>query len=242
MASGDWHAFYQSDVQGLWLLVIAPLAFLAALPFARRPAAQGADPTAAGFVGAWALVFALETLLDPLATGPLARALGIAGTPAHTALIFVFVLLGDFRVLLLLFHLAARERALGRSLRAAAPWTLLVPLVTLAVWGPPRLLLEPLPSQVMWLVYETAFAALALWLRARGIPARLGPGRPALARYLRAVCAFVAAYYALWAAADVLILLGVDAGWGLRVIPNQLYYAFTVPFAYFAYFAAGRRG
>jgi DNA polymerase-3 subunit chi len=33
------------------------------------------------------------------------------------------------------------------------------------------------------------------------------------------------------ASADVLILMGVDAGWGLRVIPNQLYYAFFVPFA-----------
>ena len=29
-----------------------------------------------------------------------------------------------------------------------------------------------------------------------------------------------------------LILAGVDFGWGLRVLPNQLYYAFFVPFAY----------
>ena len=34
----------------------------------------------------------------------------------------------------------------------------------------------------------------------------------------------------LWATADVLILAGVDLGWALRLLPNQLYYAFTVPF------------
>ena len=34
------------------------------------------------------------------------------------------------------------------------------------------------------------------------------------------------------ARAGMLILLGVEAGWLLRILPNQLYYAFFVPFAY----------
>ena len=42
---------------------------------------------------------------------------------------------------------------------------------------------------------------------------------------------YVAAYYSLWASADVLILFEVDAGWLVRCVPNQLYYAFTVPVA-----------
>jgi hypothetical protein len=239
MPPDGWRAFYSGDLQAVWLLWIAPLAFLAALPFLRG--ARALELTAAGFVRAWCVVFALETLLDPLATGPLARAAGIAGTPAHTALIFVFVLLGDFRIFLLLLHLASRDRALARSLRAAAAWTLVVPLWTLAVWGLPHLLLGPLPDQAMWLVYELGFAALALRLRA-GVAARAGAERPALARFLRRLLLYVFGYYALWAAADVLILAGVDAGWGLRVLPNQLYYAFTVPFVWLGFFGArGRR-
>jgi hypothetical protein len=237
MPPDGWRAFYQSDLQGVWLAWLAPLAFLAALPWLRERA-RALDPWAARFVRGWCVVFALETLLDPLATGPLARALGVAGTPAGTALVFVFVLLGDFRIFLLLFHLEARERVLARSLRRAALWTLFVPLATLAIWGPLRLARE-LPDQVMWLCYETLFAALALGLR-RGVAARVGRDRPALAVYLRAVLLFVFAYYALWAAADVLILSGVDAGWALRVIPNQLYYAWTVPCAWLAFFGLGR--
>ena len=160
MSPDGWRAFYQSDLQGVWLAWLAPLVFLAALPWLRTRA-HPLDPSAAGFVRGWCVVFALETLLDPLATGPLARALGIAGTPAGTALVFVFVLLGDFRIFLLLFHLAARERVLAHSLRRAALWTLAVPLATLAIWGPVRLARE-LPDQAMWLCYETLFAAAFL--------------------------------------------------------------------------------
>ena len=60
----------------------------------------------------------------------------------------------------------------------------------------------------------------------------------ALRRYLRGLTTYAAVYYALWAGADVLIQwVGLDAGWALRVLPNQLYYAFWVPFAYFSFFS-----
>jgi hypothetical protein len=193
-------------------------------------------------VAAWALVFALETLLDPWATGPLARALGWQDRWPHTAVMFLFVLLGDFRIFLLLSHLAARERALARSLREAAAWTLLVPVAAGALRGALGLVAGELPGQVLWLIYELVFAALALWLRARLLPARVGPGWPPLVGFLRAVCAYVALYYGLWATADVLILVGVDAGWALRVIPNQLYYGLTVPFVWLRFFRAPEAG
>jgi hypothetical protein len=51
------------------------------------------------------------------------------------------------------------------------------------------------------------------------------------------VVAWAGVYYALWAAADVLILAGVDAGWLLRCVPNQLYYGFTVPFVWWRFFS-----
>src|SRR5262249_43735398 len=93
----------------------------------------------------------------------------------------------------------------------------------------------PLPEQVLWLAYEIAFVALALWWRARRIPDR----RPIALRYLRAVLAYVALYYALWGVADVLILAGVDLGWALRVIPNQLSSSFWSPFAWGLFFPRG---
>ena len=34
------------------------------------------------------------------------------------------------------------------------------------------------------------------------------------------------------------ILAGSDLGWALRVIPNQLYYSFCVPFVWWRFFAA----
>jgi hypothetical protein len=44
------------------------------------------------------------------------------------------------------------------------------------------------------------------------------------------VTRFVIAYYALWAAADALILtMGADAAFLLRVLPNVLYYGGLVP-------------
>ena len=56
---------------------------------------------------------------------------------------------------------------------------------------------------------------------------------PGVGLGLRRVLGYVAVYYALWASADVLILYGgLDVGWLLRVVPNQLYYAFFVPFAW----------
>ena len=56
-------------------------------------------------------------------------------------------------------------------------------------------------------------------------------------RLVRALLAFAAVYYALWAASDVLILAGVDEGWLLRCVPNQLYYGLTVPFVWWRFFS-----
>ncbi len=57
------------------------------------------------------------------------------------------------------------------------------------------------------------------------------------APFTRAVLAYAAVYYALWAACDILILAGIDAGWLLRCLPNQLYYGLTVPYVWWRFFA-----
>jgi hypothetical protein len=120
---------------------------------------------------------------------------------------------------------------------AAGVATLIVPLVAVGVEAALRARNPDLPSQSIWLTYELAFLAVALVLRNGIVPTRVPAAEPRLRTYLRTVLTYVAVYYALWAAADGLILAGIDAGWALRMIPNQLYYAFWVPFAYGTFFA-----
>src|SRR4029453_10524557 len=110
----------------------------------------------------------------------------------------------------------------------AAAWTLVVPAVALSLHRLIQASAGPVPDTILWLIYECAFAIPALWGRAPRPPARPPPAE----RYLRAVLAYVAVYYLLWAAADVLILAGWDGGWALRGVPNQLSYAFWVPGAW----------
>ena len=236
MAEGPWHAFYHGELQSLYALVAVPAAFLA-YALARPVPARDAQ---ARFVHLWSLAFALQTILDPLATGPFARALGL-GDAAQQAVMLAFVLLGDWRVLLLVFALAYAPERRARAFALSAALTLVVPVLAYTAYGVLRGAWPALPGQVLWLVYELGFAALALALRSKALP-RLAEGTRERERGLaRALLAYAACYYLLWAAADGLILAGVDAGWGLRILPNQLYYAFTVPFAYFRYFGREAR-
>ena len=108
-----WQALYQSDLQGAVAVIVAPLVFLIYLAWADEPAAAGVVPGAARFMRAWAGTFAVLTIVDPLAGGPLMRVLGLADAPIATIVMVAFVLLGDFRVYLLLFTLmthAGRRR------------------------------------------------------------------------------------------------------------------------------------
>ena len=242
MSGHAWAAFYHTDLQGVWALWAVPLACLVYLAVVRPDPGRALDPMRTSFMWRYALVFSIETMLDPLLGGPVVRALGLADTWVATTVMVLFVLLGDFRVFLLVFALVMPARPLDRqgvlaAAAEAARWTLLVPLVTLAVHRTLDALLGPLPAQSIWLVYELAFLTLAVVLRARLLPAWLGHGQEALHAYLRAVLAYVALYYALWAGADILILGGVDAGWLVRIVPNQLYYALWVPTAYLLFFS-----
>ncbi len=216
-----WEAFYASPLQGLWLLVVPPALFLVWLLVRGQPATAGADPRAARFVHAWAIVFTVETILDPLL-------IVFAGVP-----MLPFVLLGDFRVFLLVLGVARPTRPLLRTILEAAAWTVVVPLTAWGLDAAERALSStPLPDQLLWLNYELAFTVMALgWWMAMTV------WRPVAERYLRAVLAYVVVYYLLWASADVLIMAGFDAAWGLRALPNQLYYVFWTPVAWALFFA-----
>lgn len=215
MPFASWHDFYYAAWQQPWALLVAPFAFLVWRVLAAPPRA-GAAPEAKGFVVAWSWLFSVETMLDPVATGPIAKA--IDAPAVSTALGLVFVLLGDFRIWWLVLRIG---RPTGAASRALAP-TLAIPI---AAWLVTKVLPSP-PDQALWLIHESLFVAVALVV-----------SRRLAGRFERAVLAYAGVYYALWAAADVLILAGVDAGWLLRCVPNQLYYGLTVPFVWWRFFA-----
>jgi len=235
MGFGTWQELYRSDLQSVYALVALPALFLVYLATrGHRRAARAADPQAR-FVFLYSVAFGVETILDPLATGPLARALGLSDL-GQTLVLLPFVLLGDWRVLFLVFALAAGPGRRALAALRSAGLTLVVPAFAWSTHALLRLRHPELPGQVLWLVYELAFLALALGLRAFALPRLAAGAGPRVLRVLRGVLALAATYYALWALADALILAGLDAGWALRMLPNQLYYALTVPFVFFAYF------
>jgi hypothetical protein len=211
----SWHDFYYAEWQHPWALLVVPFAFWVWRALAAPPRA-GTAPEAKAFVVAWSGLFAVETMLDPVATGPVAKAIGVPAV--STVLGLAFVLLGDFRIWWLVQRV---DRPAGAVLRALAP-TVGVPIVAWLVTKA----FPSLPGQALWLIHESLFFAVALVV-----------SRRLAGRFERAVLAYAGVYYALWVACDVLILAGVDAGWLLRCVPNQLYYGLTVPFVWWRFFA-----
>jgi hypothetical protein len=230
MGFESWRAFYQSDLQSVWSLLPVPALFLAYLLLSPR-ARAGDDSFETRFLWRWAVLFSIETMLDPLVGGPLLRGLG-APPPVVTGVVLVFVLLGDFRVYWLLFAFALRDAGRGARLAAAA-----TPVVALLAWTSDGIwdrLAPDASAQRLWLIHELLFTGVALWLRTRWLPARVLD--PVRLRFLRRVCSYVILYYALWAACDALwMAASLDVAWLLRTVPNQLYYAFFVPFVWLAW-------
>lgn len=242
MGFESWQAFYESNAQSLYAVVVPPLAFLGYLALRGRSARPGLSANHASFVRRYCVAFALLTMLDPLTTGPIVRALGGSGTKIELVLSCFFVLLGDFRVFWLLFRLSG-PRSAGAAVLEAAGWTLVVPAAALSLRAALNAAFPNLPENTIWLVYELCFTLVALALRSKLLPARMAGASPPLRSFVQAVAGYSALYYALWAISDALILVfGLDAGWALRAVPNQLYYAWYVPLVWLGFFSPAFRG
>lgn len=225
--------FYKSDAQNLYALLVVPLLFLLASPRLFK-ARGGLLPELEPFMRGYALVFTIETLADPLANVLLPRLLG-EGLATGKLIPFFFVLAGDFRVLLLMLALTATRR----PFLLAAALSFVVPILGQVTGSLIEAAGGPSADRTQWITYELLFLVLINLVHLRLRP-RLA-SRPELARYLRALTVYVSAYYGLWLTSDLLTAAGADAGWALRVIPNQLYYAFYVPFAWFSFFGTAAR-
>jgi hypothetical protein len=116
---------------------------------------------------------------------------------------------------------------------------LIVPIATGILFGLAQALSDDLHGLVMWMIYEFGFLLLCVYLSRVWVPQNLtGEANENAAGYLRAIFGYSAAYYALWLSADIVIVLfELDLGWGMRIVPNQLYYAFWAPFAYWRFFS-----
>jgi hypothetical protein len=235
VSAPSWQAFYDAGWQFPFAVMVVPFAFLLYRALAHERSGRALDPALAPFVSLWVTLFTLETLLDPIATGPLAHALDTRFLTGFfsQALGTLFVVLGDFRVYWLVLRFRTPQqttlRAALEALALSAPAPLLAGLVSLRAGT----------GQVMWLSHELVSLGLAFALARFAAPSEAE--RPHHAAFVRSALGFMAAYYGLWVAADGLILSGVEAGWPVRLVPNQLYYGFFVPFVWWKFFGSPAR-
>jgi len=206
---GFFAAFYASPMQHPWLLWLA-----AALGLGLVLTRTGLD---AG-VRRYGIALAILSFADAWLTSNHVYGIGTLSGRAASAVPLFFVLMGDFRYLLLVTSATPDGRFApnGRQLLGAAGLSLLVPIGT-------QLILAALPEslsgpRVMFAIYEVAFFALSAVLLRVHPNLRANP-------WIRSVSRFVMLYYGLWATADVILLgTGSDLGFLLRVLPNLLYY------------------
>jgi hypothetical protein len=203
---GPFEAFYASALQHPMLLWLAAAIGLA-IALSRR------DRHAS--VHRYAVVLFALSVLDAWLTASHVYGIGALPGGLASAVPIFFVIAGDARYLLFV-EAAMPEGAIAitpRALARALPLSLLVPVSALAIAT-----LLGAPPRVLFLTHELLFCALALALL------RWHPNVRALP-WLRIVTRFVLLYYALWVAADVILLAtSADLGFALRVVPNLLYY------------------
>ncbi|MGB5348968.1 MAG: hypothetical protein WBN10_05170 [Polyangiales bacterium] len=206
--------FYDSFIQHpLLLWAAAILGLLLAL----------SGPALSVTVRRYCIALASISLLDAWLTTDDVPGIGPLTGAAASFVPLAFVLIGDFRFFLFI-ESAKPDGTLAASAGAwmrASAWTLVVPMASqLGV-----LALGSHEPRLRFFVYETLFVLLSIGLAQLYLPRR---SRALL--WTRRVTRFVIVYYALWAAADAIILTtGADAGFLLRLLPNVLYYGGLVP-------------
>lgn len=174
-------------------------------------------------IGLVVAVFALEIALDAWLTGVYSP---VHAPPALSWVVPVaFVILGDLRYFLLLVSDGGR-RLDARRVLASVALAFVVPVTTQLARAASARVHDD--EQVNYLVYELLFFALAI-----GVRIALAARPTASTSLARALTHFEILQYGLWSCADVLLLTGVEAGWGLRIVPNLLYYVAFLPYALF---------
>ena len=220
-------ALYYSPFHHPFVCWVSCVLFIAALLVTRRDSRF----LASRFFATFFWVFTLEIAADALITGGWSPVPG--SSRVGTALSIAFVVLGDFRYFLLVEYVLAKRLTLGVALRAVA-FSLLIPLATAPI--------SSVDSRVLYLLYEASFACVALLMRFFVIPMRGRALEPDARAYLYLLTGFEMVQYVAWAIADMRIIRGHELGWLLRIVPDALYYAVFLAFAWFGLPKSLRRG
>lgn len=178
------------------------------------------------FLAGYLVVFAFEIAADAMATGALSPI--PKGAAWGTPVVVAFVILGDFRYFVLVERFRAKGRGLGAVLGVAAAWAFVVPVASFVARNVVPALAAPV--RVTFLTYELMFLVLALGVRFAVLPKTAAGADARVRRWLFEVTVFEVVQYGLWAAADIAILSGVEAGYLLRLVPNVMYYVGLLPF------------
>lgn len=179
------------------------------------------------FLAGYLVVFGLEMAADALASSPFLH----MPQAASTALTVGFVITGDFRYFLLAERNLDRRGLTVRAFVYAVLWAFVVPLTATAI----RLSVPAVENTVrlQFMVYEGLFVVLAATFRFVLLPRRTRELPAETRAWLYPVTSFVLGHYVLWVVSDVLIhFFHVEAAYGLRLVPNIMYYALFLPFVY----------
>ncbi len=229
-------SFYDSSWHHPGLALAAALVFTVVLAARRR------------FLSAWALLCFVETAVDAWFTGGWSPA---RGTPLERGLGITFVILGDLRLFLAIEWVLSRgPRAVGlpdgRALARAVPVAFVVPVLsTVPIQLFPQLFPrdDPFALHRIFILYEAMFLVLWAVLRFVVFPRRLAEAPAEVRRWVFGLLSFFAVQYGAWVLADAFILAShADVGYLVRLVPNVLYYALFVPFAYLSAPAEWREG
>ena len=171
------------------------------------------------------LIFTGVTALDAWLTGALTPL--PAGSALAQNVSIAFVILGDLRLFVLLQRFR-NATPWAPAIAVAVVFSLVVPVAqAIAIRAAPGALTD---LRRIYLVYELLFVLLATLLLALRYPSR-SASSPELGWYATILVGFFLVQYALWVVCDVLILSGIEFGYGLRLVPNALYYGVFLLFA-----------
>lgn len=177
------------------------------------------------FLYAYLVIFTITILADATATGSWSPV--PAGTTAYTVFSVLFIVLGDLRYFLLAERVTHPRDTLSRVLT----WSMGVSLIMPATSG---VLTRVVPAmqndRVLYMVYEAVMGCIVLGLDRFRYAS--GDAAPEIRQWVHRVSLLFATLYFGWAASDLAILIGIEAGHLLRVVPNVLYYGAFLPFVF----------
>jgi hypothetical protein len=188
------------------------------------------------FLVGWTVLFLVEILADAFATGGFTPV--TPGSSLMTGLGIAFVIAGDFRYFLLVEHCIASDPNAVLTSRGLGPWKAWLPAVVVAFIVPltTTFIREVYAStfktndQHTFLLYESLFLVIGLVYRFVVVPRR---AKPETRAYLLRLTHFELVQYGLWVAADLAIIFAkLDVGYLVRLVPNAMYYALFLPFAW----------